>query len=185
MTLAFEAVAGGVHATLYPWAWRLRLYLVDLQELLGPEPDVPDHPLDALAATLDEPPNRPADPVLARLLPDAVLDDPEASAEFRRFSQDTLLTRKRQDAATLAGLLDPPSAETVLDGATARSVLGALNDLRLMLGTRLAITEEGPAEAVDDLVAYSTYDLLTALQYELVEVLAGDQGGGGESGVAP
>jgi hypothetical protein len=185
MTFAFEAAADGVHATLHPWAWRLRLYLADLQELLGPEPTVPDHPLDALAATLDEPPERPSDPVLARLLPDAVLDDPAASAEFRRFSQDTLLTRKRQDAATLAGLLDSTEPQTVLDGATARSVLGALNDLRLMLGTRLAITEEGPAEEVDDLVAYSTYDLLTALQYELVEVLTGDRGGGGETVAAP
>lgn len=177
MTIAFEAAPSGVRATLHPWAWRLRLYLADLEELLGPEPDVPEHPLDALAAALDEPPERPADPVLARLLPDALLDDPVAAAEFRRFSQDTLLTRKRQDAATLARLLQVDGV--LLDGATARSVLGALNDLRLMLGTRLAITEEGPAEVGDDLVAYSTYDLLTALQYELVEVLAGEPGEGG------
>jgi hypothetical protein len=183
MTLAFEADADGVHATLHPWAWRLRLYLTDLQELLGPEPEVPDHPLDALAATLDEPPERPSDPALARLLPDAVLDDPAASAEFRRFSQDTLLTRKRQDAATLAKLLE--ANDVLLDATTSRAVLGALNDLRLMLGTRLAITEEGPAEQTDDLVAYSTYDLLTALQYELVEVLADDRGGGGETVAAP
>ena len=73
----------------------------------------------------------------------------------------------------------------LLDATTSRAVLGALNDLRLMLGTRLAITEEGPAGQTDDLVAYSTYDLLTALQYELVEVLADDRGGGGETGAAP
>jgi hypothetical protein len=180
MSIAFEATPDGVRATLRPWAWRLRLYLVDLEGLLGPEPEVPDHPLDALAATLDEPPERPADPVLARLLPDAVLDDHEAAREFRRFSQDALLTRKRQDAATLLGLLD--ADDVLLDAVTARSVLGTLNDLRLMLGTRLAITEEGPAEVTDDLVAYSTYDLLTALQYELVEALT--PGRGGDEGAA-
>ena len=101
-------------------------------------------------------------------------------------AQDTLLERKRQDAATLAGLLDSATAQTVLDAATARSVLGALNDLRLMLGTRLAMTEEGPAgRRSTTCVAYSTYDLLTALQYELVEVLADDRGGGGRDGCGP
>lgn len=175
MNLAFEATPSGVRATLRPWAWRIRLYLADLEELLGPEPEIPEHPLDALAATIDEPPERPADPALARLVPDAVLDDPGAAAEFRRFSQDALLARKRQDAATMSRLLE--TEDVLLDGATARSVLGALNDLRLMLGTRLVITEEGPAETGDDLVAHSTYDLLTALQYELVEALQGEPDG--------
>lgn len=172
MNLAFEPTPSGVRATLRPWAWRLRLYLADLEDLLGPEPEVPEHPLDALAATLSEPPERPDDPALARLVPDAVLDDPGAAAEFRRFSQDALLARKRHDAATLGSLLQ--AEDVLMDGATARSVLGALNDLRLMLGTRLVITEEGPADADDDLVAHSTYDLLTALQYELVEALQGE-----------
>lgn len=180
MTIAFAAAPDGVRATLRPWAWRIRLYLLDLEALLGPSPEVPAHPLDALAASLDEPPERPTDPVLARLLPDAVLGDAAAAAEFRRFSQDTLLDRKRRDAATLGRVLDVEDA--LLDDTTARSVLGALNDLRLMLGTRLAITEDGPAEATDDLVAYGTYDLLTALQYELVDVMTG---GGSDRRGAP
>ena len=50
---------------------------------------------------MKDPPELPVDPVRARLLPDGVLDDPAAAAEFRRFAQTTLLERKRADAAAL------------------------------------------------------------------------------------
>ncbi len=183
MSIGFAAAPDGVLVDLDPWRWRLALYLTDLEAVLGPEPSVPDHPLDALAASLEQPPGRPEDPVLARLLPDAVLDDPGAAAEFRRFTHDALLTRKRHDAAVLREHLG--GVATVVDVATARSLLGALNDLRLMLGTRLAITEDGTAEAGGDLVAYATYDLLTALQYELVEILAGPRGDEAGAATAP
>jgi hypothetical protein len=147
----------------------IRLYLDDLDGVLGSPPDLPDDPLDALAASLEQPSDRPSDPVLARLLPDAVLDDPAAAAEFRRFTETSLLHRKRTDAAALRAALDHAQ---VVDRQVARQLLGALNDLRLMLGTRLSVTEDGVLAGADDLQGYATYQLLTILQGDLVEALA-------------
>jgi hypothetical protein len=165
----FESASAGIHVDLTDWAWVLRLYLDDLEMVLGPAPAVPDDPLEALAASLDDEPERPSDPVRARLLPDAVLDDAEAAREFRRFSEATLIQRKRDDAAALRAVLDEP---TVVDSSGARQLLGALNDLRLMLGTRLSVSESGILAGADDLHSYATYQLLTMLQSDLVDVLA-------------
>jgi hypothetical protein len=159
---------GGVRVDLSHWTWVIDVYLDDLVDLLGPVPDIPDHPLDALAATIDDDAELPSDPVRARLLPDGVLDDPEAAAEFRRFAQTTLLARKHADAEALRAAAAQPG---VVDAAGARSLLGALNDLRLMLGTRLGVTEAGMPEGFDDLQPYQSYLLFTYLQGELVEVL--------------
>lgn len=53
--------------------------------------------------------------------------------------------------------------------------LGVLNDLRLVLGTRLEITEDEPDldPAHPDAAAYAVYYWLTYLQGELVEQLLG------------
>ncbi len=169
--IGFEAFDDGVHVDLTEWAWVLRLYLDDLDDVLGPPLAMPDDPLEALAASIDDPPERPSDPARARLLPDAVLDDPEAAAEFRRFSQTTLADRKRSDAAALRAALDAPG---VVDDQKARQLLGALNDLRLMLGTRLSVTEGGVLGGAEDLHSYATYQLLTTLQSDLVDVLSGE-----------
>ncbi|MEO8106870.1 MAG: DUF2017 family protein [Actinomycetes bacterium] len=167
----FEAAGeGGVRVDLRHWRWLINVYLDDLIELLGPVPEVPDHPLDALAAAIDAAPETPSDPVRARLLPDGVLDDPEAALEFRRFAQTTLLARKHADAAALREVAAQPG---VIDAARARSLLGALNDLRLMLGVELGVTDDGPPEGAGDLQAYQSYGLFTYLQGELVDVLAG------------
>lgn len=161
---------GGVHVDLTEWAWVVRLYLDDLDELLGPPVEVPDDPLDALAASMNEVPERPSDPALARLLPDATLDDAEATADFRRVNEAALLQRKQADARALRDVLDAPAE---VDAAGARQLLGALNDLRLMLGTRLAVTEAGVLAGSEDLHAYASYQLFTYLQGDLVEVLMG------------
>ena len=62
---------------------------------------------DALEAQLGlsnhaEPPD---DPVLARLLPDGYTDDPEASAEFRRYTEESLRTAKVAAAQTVLASL--------------------------------------------------------------------------------
>ncbi len=185
MTVEFapEGADGtGVLVDLTDWAWVINLYIDDLESLLGPAPEIPADPLDALAATMKEAPELPSDPVRARLLPDGVLDDPEAAAEFRRFAQTTLLERKRSDAAALRTAAANPG---LVDAAGARSLLGALNDLRLMLGTRLGVTEAGVLAGGEDLRAYQSYGLFTYLQGLLVEVLAGDWGGPSEGDSAP
>jgi hypothetical protein len=172
----------GVVVDLKQWAWKIHLYLDDLEALLGPAPEIPVDPLDALAATMREAPELPTDPVRARLLPDGVLDDPEAAAEFRRFAQTTLLERKRADAAALRRAAVTPG---VVDAAEARSLLGALNDLRLMLGTRLGVTDDGVLAVGEGLRAYQSYGLFSDLQGLLVDVLAGDRGGPGGTSSAP
>src|SRR5262249_55177211 len=49
----------------------------------------------------------PDDPVLARLLPDAYRDDPEAASEFRRFTESGLRSGKVSCALTLLETLPP------------------------------------------------------------------------------
>ena len=79
----------------------------DLLELLAEEASdrAPSGPVDPLAVELgltglgdDTPPARPDDPALARLFPDAYPDDPDATAEFRRYTQPDLTTERRRRA---------------------------------------------------------------------------------------
>jgi hypothetical protein len=118
----------------------------------------------------------PADPVLARLFPDAYREDQGASAEFRRYTEASLREGKRAAAQTVLQTLGE-GGEVFLDAEQAQAWLRALNDLRLALGTRLDITEEileqmrtfdwdDPRNA-----GYAAYDWLTYLQESLVHAL--------------
>ncbi|MFK8846902.1 DUF2017 domain-containing protein [Streptomyces sp. Ac-502] len=160
-------------------------------ELIGPgeEPAEGDDPLAALFT--EGPSEPPSDPALARLFPDAyggpdeVPDDAThaAAAEFRRYTENDLRTRKREDALAVVRALDAlgpaggrdgsggtdgpretdgtegvggtdatggaAGPEGAADGAVlrlrpdeSRQWLGALNDLRLAIGTRLEVTDE-------------------------------------------
>ncbi|MFD8382160.1 DUF2017 domain-containing protein [Streptomyces sp. NPDC059679] len=155
----------------------LRSLAVQLLELIGPgaEPVEGHDPLDALFA--EGPTKPPADPALARLFPDAyggpgqkLGADEEAtaqaaSAEFRRYTENDLRARKREDALAVVRGLDAIAGsragaeagaerESEAEGVEAgtgvlelspeqsRQWLGALNDLRLAIGTRLEVTDE-------------------------------------------
>ncbi|KPC64861.1 DUF2017 domain-containing protein [Streptomyces chattanoogensis] len=134
----------------------LRSLAVQLMELIGPgEEGAEDE--DPLAAIFNDGPSEPpSDPVLARLFPDAyggpdlVPDDDvrAASAEFRRYTENDLRARKRDDALALVRALDSLSpgidqgAVLRLKPDECRQWLGALNDLRLAIGTRLEVTDE-------------------------------------------
>ena len=71
-----------------------------------------------------------------------------ASAEFRRFTENDLRARKRDDALAVVRALDGLSIEREggallqLKPDESRQWLGALNDLRLAIGTRLEVTDE-------------------------------------------
>ncbi|MEU2339720.1 DUF2017 domain-containing protein [Streptomyces sp. NPDC006654] len=139
----------------------IRSLAVQLLELIGPGPaeDAPDDPLAELFA--EGPSEAPADPVLRRLFPDAY-GDPERppqspekaaeqqahSAEFRRYTENDLRARKRESALAVIRSLDAlaPAEEGVavleLAPGESREWLGALNDLRLAIGSRLDITDE-------------------------------------------
>ncbi|MFJ9471842.1 DUF2017 domain-containing protein [Streptomyces caniferus] len=135
----------------------LRSLAVQLMELIGPGEETDGDESDDLLASIfnDGPSEPPADPALARLFPDAyggpdlVPDDDvrAASAEFRRYTENDLRARKREDALALIRALDTlapagDSAMLRLDPRECRQWLGALNDLRLAIGTRLEVTDE-------------------------------------------
>ncbi|MFF3017472.1 DUF2017 domain-containing protein [Streptomyces sp. NPDC057939] len=139
----------------------LRSLAVQLLELIGPgepEPAADADPLAVLFAS-DGPSEPPSDPALARLFPDAYggpgagpKDDPEElrarSSEFRRFTENDLRTRKREDALAVVRSLDgltpagDGAAVLELTGELPHRWLGALNDLRLTIAARLDITED-------------------------------------------
>lgn len=156
----FEALPGGGAAVALDEVEIsiLRSLAVQLMELVGPgdEPAEGGDPLDAIFA--EGPSEPPADPALARLFPDAyggpdhVPDDDAraASAEFRRYTENDLRARKRDDALAVVRALDALGAGVEKGGDAvlrlkpdeSRQWLGALNDLRLAIGTRLEVSDE-------------------------------------------
>ncbi|MDN3022544.1 DUF2017 domain-containing protein [Streptomyces sp. S.PB5] len=138
----------------------IRSLAVQLLELIGPGPaeDASDDPLAELFA--EGPSEPPADPVLRRLFPDAYSDPegtPEAkeaeeqraySSEFRRYTENDLRAGKRDSALAVIRSLDALSpvddggAVLKLSVEESRQWLGALNDLRLAIGSRLDIADE-------------------------------------------
>jgi len=124
------------------------------------------------------PPERPVDPVLARLLPDAYNDDPEAAGEFRKYTEPSLREAKKYFAQTLLETLPPGGGRVKLTADQARDWLRALNDVRLMFGVRLEVTEdfEEQLAALDPqdprLAAFEVYGWLGAVQESLVRAIA-------------
>ena len=70
--------------------------------------------------------------------------------------------------------MEATAAEDELDEAQASGWLTALNDLRLVLGTRLDVSEDLPDIDADDpeAPAYAVYDYLGYLLSEVVDALA-------------
>ena len=114
----------------------------------------------------------PGDPAVARLLPSAYPDDEEAAAEFRRFTSDDLTARKLANARRVLDDVAAPTAER-LDTAGQQSWLRTLTDLRLVLGSRLGVTADGPAPSDDPhvVVMHDVFDWLGYLQESLVQTL--------------
>lgn len=194
----FEPVAGGGAAVALDEVEIsiLRSLAVQLLELIGPG-DEPVEGEDPLAALFAEGPSEPpADPALARLFPeayagpDADAKDEElraASAEFRRFTERDLRSRKRADALTVVRTLDALTSLTSSGegGAVLKLTaddclhwLGALNDLRLTIGTRLDVSDEDESDELYRLPdsdprkpMVMAYLWLGALQESLVETL--------------
>ena len=117
------------------------------------------------------------DPALDRLLPDAYPDDPEASAEFRRFTAPGLAERKEASARTMLATLAERRdgmAEAVLDQAQATAWLRTITDIRLVLAARLGIHEDGDEGDIhdqDSALQRAVYDWLAGVQELLVLAL--------------
>ncbi|MGW6556892.1 DUF2017 domain-containing protein [Streptomyces hydrogenans] len=186
----FEAVPGGGAAVALDEVEVsiLRSLAVQLLELIGPGEE-PEADADPLAALFAEGPSKPpADPALRRLFPDAYGDDTEelraAAADFRRYTENDLRARKREDALVVVRALDgldTEPEESVLLKLTpdeSRAWLGTLNDLRLTIATRLEITEDEESERLYRLPdsdprkpMVMAYLWLGALQESLIETL--------------
>ena len=127
--------------------------------------------------TSAEPPGTPVDPVLARLLPDAYQDDPEAAGEFRKYTESSLREAKKYFALALLETLPPKGGRVKLSADQARDWLRALNDVRLMFGVRLEVTEdfEEQLSSLDPkdprVVAFQVYGWLGEVQESLVRAI--------------
>jgi hypothetical protein len=95
----------------------------------------------------------PTDPALLRLLPDAYRDDPDAAAEFRRYTDGTLRDGMHGDIDVVRAGLASASArgQLMLDDDQAQAWLRVLNRIRLVLATRLGIERAEDHDVLDQL----------------------------------
>lgn len=155
-------------------------------ELLRDRNGVAESSADPLAAMvgMSGPLMPPEDPVLARLLPDAYPDDPEDSAEFRRYTEQSLTSGKVANAEAIieslraGGMEEGASArvEVELDPGAVMAWMMSLTDIRLALAVRLGIESdddtENLADATDEavLAMADVYDWLGFVQESLISV---------------
>ena len=115
------------------------------------------------------------DPTLRRLFPPAY-DDEEDERAYRELAGDELLSGRRQPLELLA----TTARSDRLSAAEADAWLRALNDLRLVLGTRLDVQEDMPIDRPKS-PEHALYIYLSWLQEQLVAALApteSEPGGG-------
>ena len=115
----------------------------------------------------------PDDPVLERLFPAAYPHDDQRQAEYRLLAQVELMD---SHMAALAELEASADADHLTE-EQADAWMRALNEVRLVIGMRLDVTEEGDERptSMDDprLPTFAAYDYLSMLQSELIDALAG------------
>ena len=112
----------------------------------------------------------PDDPSMRRLFPPAYSDE-KSDEQYRSLVRGQLLSGRAKSLATMRETL----ADDAIDLAQADEWLRALNDLRLVLGTRLDVSEEVDYGRLDldeprgrDLAVYG---YLAWLQEQLVDAL--------------
>lgn len=112
------------------------------------------------------------DPALERLFPLAYENAPEDEAEYRRLTHHELLASRMEALRMVEKTLD----EATIDQAQAGVWLGAMNDLRLVLGTELDVTEDAlglPLDRADPKAReLALYTYLSWLQELLVEAVS-------------
>ena len=159
-----------------------------LLELLG-ESDIPHHynaddPFAQLMASMGgagfgQEVAPPEDEVLKRLLPNAYAD-PEASADFRRYTEQSIRNKKiailTEMRRELSAIVDTEMAG-LIEGLNSETWLLGINDLHLALAVRLeadensyelfeSLPDEDPQKAI-----YAVYYWLGWLQESLLALL--------------
>ena len=114
------------------------------------------------------------DPMVRRLHPPAYVgdDNAEAEAEYRQLVGGVLENHHRQALDTLIATAD---ADT-LSAEELNGWLAAVGSIRLVLGTRLDVSEDMAEPGADDprLPEFALYQLLSVLQETIIEVLAAE-----------
>ncbi len=114
----------------------------------------------------------PGDPGLRRLNPPAYIGDPDLEREYRSLMGDDLL-KSRLEALEV---LEDTAAADEVDEEQLVGWLRAINDLRLVLGTRLDVSEEDDPMLLppDDptLPLWALYQYLGLLQEQVIDALS-------------
>lgn len=133
------------------------------------------------------------DPALDRLFPTGNREDEQEAAEFRRFTEQGLRSRKHANLMTTVRTLDAAvDDEWTVTRAQAPAVMIALTDVRLVMGERLGLRTDEDAERLEEVAAdlepddpavfaLSVYDFLTWLQESLTQALTNDAGSGDDA----
>lgn len=118
------------------------------------------------------------DASLRRLFPPAHADDPQANAEYTSLVRDDLMAERMARLELMETTIDAAR----LDEQELLAWLGVLNDLRLVLGTRLDVTEDMYEEEMpgDDprAPAFELFRYLGFVEEQIVEALAAGWGPG-------
>lgn len=184
-----------ITATMEPAEVELLGSLVDQLLAMLRDSDPRDEPADEDGAGEDDPfalwardlaadpdePEVPDDPALQRLFPNAYPHDPEASSDFRRFTQGDMWQSKIAAAETVHQALAATDAGTrpvQIGPDQVDAWLKCLTNLRLVLAARLGISDMESAERAaavsdDDPRAFmiSVYEWLGFAQETLVDAL--------------
>jgi hypothetical protein len=113
----------------------------------------------------------PDDPAVARLFPPAYPDDPLRNLDFEQLAADDLMRGRIEGLAVLERTADARR----IGEADLMTWMRTLNDARLVLGTRLDVTEDSELDdfARDDEAegAFAVYTYLSALVASIVDAL--------------
>jgi hypothetical protein len=109
------------------------------------------------------------DPTLRRLFPTAYPDDPTRDGEYQSLVHDSLLEGRLAALETLETTVEA----RVITDAQLSAWMGAINDLRLVLGTRLDVAENDHDIDPDDpdATARLVYQYLGLLLEEVVATM--------------
>lgn len=158
----FDRATRSIYATVVPIdGGRFRLRWTDADRSLAA----------TLAADLDALLDSD-DPGIVRLFPPAYGDDIERSRGYDALARGELIESRRATLAVLNRALDVPE----LGGDELAALMRAVNDLRLVIGTRLDIRDDddprrrapGP-----DAAAWAAYERLTHLLSDIIDALSG------------
>jgi len=112
------------------------------------------------------------DPWVRRLFPPAYADDPAGEEEYQGLVHDDLVQQRLRSLDVLEETLDRDR----LDEDQLVAWMGSINDIRLVLGTRLDVTEDDRGDEVPDdhpeAQLQAVYHYLGWLEEQIVESLA-------------